>query len=236
MKADDGELNSVAFSVVVPVYNAQLTLSALNGRLLVVAASISSSFELIYVDDASTDDSWLVLQQLATNDPGVVVLRNEKNQGQARTTMKGIRAARGKVIATIDDDLEYAPEDLSRLYAHFGQNNLSLVYGMRRVNGLLESLIWLRNRAMDRLIGKTPSSSFKVFDRKLADHPLMRELSTFEALESGVLARSDVGWVAVNQIRRKGKSRYDIAKMISFWYRFVKEIILLKVKPKDFMI
>ena len=224
MQTDQGALNDVAFSVVVPVYNAQLTLSALNDRLLVIAASISSSFELIYVDDASTDDSWLVLQQLATNNPGIVVLRNDKNHGQSETTMLGIRIARGKIIATIDDDLEYRPEDLSALYRHLDENKLLLVYGMRKVTGLNGLFKYIRNRLIDMPLGKLSSSSFRVFRSEIISNAKAMSFHTFEGLEQHLVPKHSKAWLTVEQDKVGLPSRYTFGKRLRFWFTYAREI------------
>ena len=72
--------------------------------------------EIVLVDDASPDSTWSVIGELTRDHPGVVGLDLPTNHGQARATLCGIAHARGRFIATMDDDLQHWPEDLGVLY------------------------------------------------------------------------------------------------------------------------
>src|SRR6185436_4430955 len=101
--------NSMFISVVVPVYNSEAILPNLFDRLKPVLNSIGESWELILVNDASRDGSWKTIQSLAASDPRCRGINLMRNYGQHNAVLCGIRAVRGDVVVTMDDDLQHPP-------------------------------------------------------------------------------------------------------------------------------
>lgn len=106
---------AVDISIVVPTFRGALSLPELVERLIAVCGNSAMSFEIVIVNDASPDDTWKTVQQLAEEDPRVVGIDLLNNHGQPAATMCGLANARGRLIATMDDDLEHRPEELPRL-------------------------------------------------------------------------------------------------------------------------
>ncbi len=103
-------------SVIVPVYGNETTLRELKDRLATTLRTMGEvDYELIFVDDASPDGSWAVIEALASADPKVVGLHLVANVGQPMAYCAGIDVARGEVIMSIDADLEHPPEAIPRL-------------------------------------------------------------------------------------------------------------------------
>src|SRR5512132_3298689 len=102
-------------SVVIPIFNERDNLHPLTAQTLKALNGQVSSFELIYVDDGSTDGSSGLLDQLAENHPEVRVIHFDHNYGQTAAFDAGFREARGEVIATLDGDLQFDPADILRL-------------------------------------------------------------------------------------------------------------------------
>lgn len=117
-----------AISVVVPVYNAEATLTDLVARL--TAALDGHVNEFIFVDDGSADRSWALLTDLAASHPSVRAIRLMRNAGQHNALLCGIRAARHPITVTIDDDLQYLPEEIPLLIAALDEET-DVVYGTR---------------------------------------------------------------------------------------------------------
>ena len=149
-----------ALSVVVPCFNEQGTLTELHARLGDVAdeLGVGEAFELVLVDDGSTDDTLEVARGLAARDPRVVVLRLSRNFGKEAAMLAGLRAARGSSVALMDGDLQHPPELLTSMYTllrttdveqvvarrdraadPFVRSQLSRLY-YRLVNGLIETV------------------------------------------------------------------------------------------------
>lgn len=115
-------------SVVVPVYKGAQTLEALVQRLGEVLPKNAVEYELILVDDGSSDSSWEVIERLAREQAWVRGVKLLRNFGQHNATLCGIRAAHHEVIVTLDDDLQNPPEEMPLLLAKLEQG-YDVVYG-----------------------------------------------------------------------------------------------------------
>lgn len=121
---------ALEISVVIPVYNATATLETLFERLLAVMQGLDRSWEVIFVDDGSADDSWSMLLELQARWPGeVVAIQLMRNFGQHNALMCGFRNSRGALVITMDDDLQNPPEEIPKLIAAIEEGDLDLVYG-----------------------------------------------------------------------------------------------------------
>src|SRR5581483_11585872 len=99
-------------SLVIPCFNEEANLRPLVTALRTAMEPLAVSYEIILVDDGSRDNSWAVLKQLAAGEPRLRGLKLERNSGQSAALWAGLRAARGKYIATLDADLQNDPRDL----------------------------------------------------------------------------------------------------------------------------
>lgn len=99
-------------SVVVPTYRGALSLPELTETVGALLTQRGLTYEFVLVNDASPDDTWAVIERLAETDTSIRGLDLLHNHGQPTATMCGLAAARGRVVATMDDDLEHRPEDL----------------------------------------------------------------------------------------------------------------------------
>lgn len=115
-------------SVIVPVYRSQGTLAELYRRLVATLESIDVTFEVILVEDCGGDDSWGVIERLASQDDRVKGIKLARNYGQHNALLCGIRAACGEFILTIDDDLQNPPEEIPKLLAKL-TDGYDVVYG-----------------------------------------------------------------------------------------------------------
>ena len=102
-------------SVVVPVYNEEASLEALNADLMEAMQTLNRSFEIIYVDDGSRDRSFEILSGFAAADASVKVIKFRRNFGQTAAMTAGMDAARGAVIVPLDADGQNDPRDIARL-------------------------------------------------------------------------------------------------------------------------
>lgn len=110
-------------SIVIPVYNSERLVPELTRRMVGAMASQGSvaKYEVILVNDCSRDGSWGKIEQACERYPAVRGVNLRTNSGQHNAIMAGLRAASGSVIVVMDDDLQHAPEDVSRLYAKIGE-------------------------------------------------------------------------------------------------------------------
>lgn len=161
-------------SLVVPAYNEQENIDELLRRVGVALALTQRSFEVVIVDDGSTDDTPRLLQKAMATLPWLRVLRMARNGGQSAAFDAGFKAARGQVIATIDADLQNDPEEIPRLLPMLG-DGVDMVNGwrqkrqdtpMRRVQSRIANRI--RNWISQETI-QDSASSLKVYKRQCLD-------------------------------------------------------------------
>jgi glycosyltransferase involved in cell wall biosynthesis len=124
--------NSPAFSLVIPAYNEEETVPALLQRVEAALQQLGRPFEVLVVDDGSTDRTPALLQEAMTTRPWLRILRMASNSGQSAAFDAGFKAARGAVIATIDADLQNDPEELPRLLQLLEAQGCDMINGWRK--------------------------------------------------------------------------------------------------------
>jgi len=120
--------NQPELSIVVPVYRSAACLHPLVAAIAQAMEPTAKTYEVVLVNDASPDDSWQQIQDLCSAYPTVVGVNLRKNFGQEAALLTGIEVARGKYIATMDDDLQHDPEDLPRLIKALEEADADVVY------------------------------------------------------------------------------------------------------------
>jgi glycosyltransferase involved in cell wall biosynthesis len=118
-------------SIVVPVYGCRDCLEPLHQRLTTVVSSITSSYEIVFVDDRSPDGSWPVLEKLAAADPRIKAVRLSRNFGQHAAITAGLASSHGDWTVVMDCDLQDPPEAIPALYAR-AKEGFDLVLARRK--------------------------------------------------------------------------------------------------------
>lgn len=206
-------------SVVIPVYDSP-ALDELVARIdAVFTARPGDRYEVVFVDDRSPDPAvWAALERLAVPGGPVRALQLTRNFGQHAATLCGLRAARGDVVVTMDDDLQHDPADLPRLLAHAAHD---VVIGELRAkrHGPLTRLTSRVKGWFDRLlIGKPPGlqlSAYRVLSRTVVDGVLaMRVTRPFLPALLFHVTRDVVGVPVDHHPRRGGRSGYTFARRL----------------------
>ncbi len=120
-------------SIVIPVYNEKKTIEEILRRVMAVKIP-SVSKEIIIVDDGSEDGTREILKKIKKNNPRFKVIYHEENQGKGTAVRTGLKYARGDYILIQDADLEYNPQDISRLLKPVLEGKAKVVYGSRNLN------------------------------------------------------------------------------------------------------
>src|SRR3954471_21268637 len=102
-------------SIVIPVHNEEHSLLPLYDRLTAVLEGVHQPYEIIFIDDASTDRSFELLANLVETDPRLTVVRLRRNFGQTAALSAGFHEAKGEVVIAMDGGLQHAPEDIPAL-------------------------------------------------------------------------------------------------------------------------
>lgn len=119
-------------SVVIPLLNEEESLKELHDWIVSVMQSNSFSYEILFIDDGSTDTSWKVISQLSQANSSVKGIRFLKNFGKSQALHAGFAKAKGDVVITMDADLQDNPEEIPELYQMITKQNYDLVSGWKK--------------------------------------------------------------------------------------------------------
>lgn len=210
-------------SVVIPAYRSSAILPDLVARLLPVLESTGLSHEVVLVEDGSPDrdETWRVVRNLRAAHPDrIVAIQLMRNYGQHNALMCGLRRARGRLVVTIDDDLQHPPEEIPVLLDAIQKGDLDLVYGVydekkhqgwRNLGSSVVNVFY-------RLVFRNPITvtSCRVVRRELLESIFTYDLN-FTYID-GLLAWNSqrIGTVRVaHQPRAAGRSGYNPLKLVA---------------------
>jgi glycosyltransferase involved in cell wall biosynthesis len=213
-------------SVIVPVFGAGGDLEELASRVAVVLDGLSRTWELIFVNDGSPPATWSVIAALTDARPNLRGIDLLRNFGQHNALLAGIRASRGEIVVTIDDDLQHPPEEIPRLLD--AMRDLDLVYGapMQRVRGWTRNVLAeISKAALATVLGAGHArdiGAFRAFRGSL--RPVFASYDN-PAVSIDVLlswATSRIGAVPVRyQPRRRGRSGYSNWRLVTLTINMV---------------
>ena len=124
--------SSLDISVIIPLLNEEESLKKLSDWIQAVMQSNGFRYEVIFIDDGSKDKSWEVILSLATTNPSVKGIRFRRNYGKSAALQKGFEAAAGKVVITMDADLQDSPDEIPSLYRMITEDGHDLVSGWKK--------------------------------------------------------------------------------------------------------
>jgi undecaprenyl-phosphate 4-deoxy-4-formamido-L-arabinose transferase len=208
------------FSILVPVYNSSDILPNLIERLLPVAKSLNNPFEVILINDGSSDDSWDTIRELATRNTSIRGICLMRNYGQHNALLAGLRAAHYATTVTLDDDLQHPPEELPKLLEKLGKD-FDVVYGSpeKQTHGLLRDLASAVTKiALRSAMGAESArhvSAFRVLktDLRRAFDAYQSPFASLDVLLTW--GTTKFGAVRVrHDVRQLGRSSYTVGKLI----------------------
>ncbi|QMU30809.1 glycosyltransferase family 2 protein [Adhaeribacter radiodurans] len=208
-------------SVVIPVYNEAANILVLYQRLQQAIRPMAIAYELVFVNDGSTDQSLALIKQLAQQDAQVRYLDFSRNFGQQIAISAGLDKVRGQAVVILDGDLQDPPELISALYAQW-QKGHDVVYARRKTRAgesfLKKSTARFFYRLLTRLT-RTPLpvdvGDFRIISRKVVD--TLKQMP-----EQQKFIRGQIAWIGFPQTfleydrpeRHQGQSGYSYSKMI----------------------
>lgn len=213
--------------MVVPVFNSETSLFPLFERTKAVFDKMGASFQLILVDDASRDGSWGQIVKLKEQYPQQIkAIRLAGNCGQQKATLCGINNHDGKMVVTIDDDLQIPPEEIERLIEAYQKDRPDLVYGLfdsKRHSFMRNAGSWAFNKLFAIFASTSgKGSSFRLITAELASK--LASVNQKHLLLDEVLHwfTTNIGYVKVNhQARVGGQSGYTVPKLIAISLRYI---------------
>ena len=124
--------NTPEISVVIPLYNEEESIPELYEWIVRVMKENNFSYEIIFVDDGSNDNSWEIIKNIAVKDSNVKGISFRRNYGKSAALNTGFRAAKGKVVITMDADLQDSPDEIPALYKMITKDGYDLVSGWKK--------------------------------------------------------------------------------------------------------
>src|SRR3954451_10703966 len=161
-------------SIVIPIHNEEPAILPLYDRLTTVLEAMNRQYEILFVDDASTDRSFELLANLVETDGRLKVIRLRRNFGQTAALSAGFHEAKGEIVIAMDGDLQHAPEDIPVLLAKIDE-------GFDIASG------WRKNRVDNAILRKIPSRIANWMMAKASGVDLRDFGTTFKAYRTEVL-------------------------------------------------
>jgi len=202
-------------SVIIPVYNEEENINILLGELTGVMKGMKKDYEVILVDDGSTDRSFQVMEEMARKDRRITVIRFKRNAGQTAAFDAGFKQARGEIVITLDADLQNDPKDIPFLLEKIKDNDMVCGVRTKRMDSwikLISSKIanYVRNRLSDEEVSDT-GCSLKAYRKEYLTriklfNGMHRFFPTLMKMEGAKVAEVPVH----HRPRRFGKSKYNI--------------------------
>lgn len=222
-------------SVVIPSYNEEGNISLLVAKLHSVFQNLSYSYELIFVDDGSSDKTLEILKYLSLNDKNVFYIELSRNFGHQNALKAGLDLAKGDCIISMDGDMQHPPELLPEMIQKW-EEGYDVVYTRRLEDKKLSFVKKVTSKGFYKVINKLSeikfeegTADFRLIDRKVAT-------AFLELDENELFIRGLVSWVGFKQFaidyvpaaRFSGSSKYPLKKMIQF---ALKGITSFSIRP-----
>jgi len=233
-----------SLSLVIPVYGSEPVLPELVRRLHAMfdqQGRPSGDYELILVCDCSPDRSWAVIRSLAKQYPWVRGILLRMNAGQHNALMAGFSKARGRVIVTMDDDLQHAPEDIPLLLAELAQGR-DMVYARfksRKHAGWKVAGSRLNDLVAGYLMNKPKGLYLSPFRAMTADirDDILRYQGPYVYVDGLILSVTrNIGTVDVDHHERyAGDSGYSLRKSISLWLKMATNFSIVPLRITSFV-
>ncbi len=161
-------------TAVIPAFNEEQGIDACAAAVRAALEGAQASFELIFIDDGSSDGTWDRIERCHRHDPRVKGLRLSRNFGKEAAMLAGLEAARGRAILTLDADLQHPPSLIPEMIRTWRAGGVQVVDAVKRSRGGEPFLRRLGSRLYNRMalmatgVELEDSSDFKLFDREVA--------------------------------------------------------------------
>lgn len=211
-------------SIIIPLLNEEESLKELHDWIVKVMRSNGYAYEIIFIDDGSSDGSWNLIQQLTRENSHVKGIRFVKNFGKSQALHAGFKAAKGKVVITMDADLQDNPEEIPELYDLIKNEGYHLVSGWKkkRFDSLLSKNLpsKLFNWAARKTSGVQLNDfncGLKAFDQKVIKNiEVSGEMHRYIPVLAKNAGYSHIGEKVVkHQARKYGKTKFGIERFIN---------------------
>ena len=229
-------MSNVELAVVIPVYNEEANLSTLMQRLMPVMQKLGKSFEIIFIDDGSRDNSLQILKSFTKNEH-VKVVELTRNYGQHAAIMAGFSITQAGIVITLDADLQNPPEEITNLVKVMEEGNYDVVGTIRK--GRKDSFFRIYPSKIINMVARKITGvnmrdwgcmlrayKLTVVERMIQCH----EHATFIPALAMVFAKRVTEIEVAHEERHGGKSNYPLRKLISLQFDLVASFSDLPLK------
>ena len=214
-------------SLVIPVYNEEKNITVLMERLTPIMQGIGTPYEIILVDDGSSDKSLSLLQGFASR-PEVKVVELTRNYGQHAAIMAGFSLVRGEIVITLDADLQNPPEEIPRLVAKMEEGNFDVVGTIRRARKdslfriLPSKVVNMITRKITGVNLKDWGCMLRAYRRPVVERMIScHEHATFIPALATHFGKRITEIEVAHEERHGGKSNYPLRKLINLQFDLV---------------
>ena len=210
-------------SVVIPLLNEQNSLEELTSSVSFIINNLKLEFEIILIDDGSTDNSWKIISKICSSNKNIKAIRFLKNFGKSQALSAGFKACNGDVVITMDADLQDDPNEIPELYKKISEENFDLVSGWKKVR--YDSIIFKNFPSKIFNWAARTTSGIKLNDFNCGIKAYKKEVIKQVKLTGGmhryipVLAKN-AGYnritekIVIHHPRKHGKTKYGIDRFI----------------------
>lgn len=211
-------------TILIPLLNEAESLPELYNWIVKVMRENKYSYEVVFVDDGSTDNSWKVIEKLQQNDSNVKGIRFQKNYGKSQALNAGFAVAQGDVVITMDADLQDSPDEIPELYAMITAQNYDLVSGWKKkrydavfAKNLPSKLFNWAARATSGVKLHDFNCGLKAYDLKVVKNiDVSGEMHRYIPVLAKNAGFSKIGEKVVkHQARKYGTSKFGMSRFIN---------------------
>lgn len=213
--------NEIQCSIVIPIHNSAESLNELIDRIVNVMETVGNTFEVILIDDGSSDNSWNKMKAIRETDNRIKIIQLFRNFGQHNATMCGFAHSKGKHIISIDSDLEHHPEDIPKLLK-YREHDIVIAQLIDKTHNFFKKVTSsIKDWFICKLINAPKGiqiSSFRMLKRDVVKN-MLKISSPYPYIPALMFFVSrDVKGVPINHgVRKYGKSSYSLKKMVSLF-------------------
>lgn len=205
----------VEISVVVPVFNEEENLPVLVPKLVKVLNPLGLSYEMIFVDDGSSDGSRRILKEMVSRYSSLRIIGLKENRGLSTALLVGMRETRGERIVTLDSDLQNDPEDIPKLLSYLDRYDMATGWRQKRDDPWLKRISSkVANAIRNRLSGEQIHDSactLRAFKREcIKEIPVFNGMHRFLSTLVKMQGYRIIEIPVLHHQRRFGKSKYNI--------------------------
>jgi len=213
-------MDKVDISVLVPILNEEESLRELNERLHKSLASLGRTYEIIYINDGSTDGTQQMLEEFHGQDNHIRVVEFNRNYGQHMALFAGMERSRGNMVITIDADLQNPPEEIPKLVAKIDEGfEVVGTYRKERKDSIFRTVpSYIVNKITAKLVGvrlRDWGCMLRAYNRDIVDSMNMcGESASFIPALAATFARKVTEIEVRHEERKKGVTKYSLFRLL----------------------